>query len=436
MDNLVEKHPTISADVAAYASEGKKTFTSTYTSYIQNVETIDRAIRTIANIMSLCKVRLVKENTKGVRTPTKVKNISTLMANETDSMIDFMRKLSVNIFSQGAGLIVPEDHNGMVHFYPIDVGRISAESNGSELITTFVYTSESSELIRYAAKDCIYINDSIDPSNLLYSLSRLRSLNDVILIQAGIVNRGKDLLNGAAKDSFILSSDTPISKDNMTKIKGEFDKFTNATSATSLFVNMGLDFQQVGSSITAGDLIELLKEVNRVMLDQFNIPPYLLGDYKAGANRNTEITYALRIFFTSQLLPVLKNIEIHWSNYLQTQLGLTNIFIEFDYHDLDILKLPEEEQAEMVLKTLKGGAITLNEARQAMGYPPITSAAADKVFMPAYLLGNAPVSYNGYDADLERLLNLRQNGAVDLPAGNSGGSDNENVETGDRGGNA
>ena len=103
------KHPTIKYDAVAYTSGGNKSFDSTYTDYIKSVETIDLAIRTIANIISLCDMKLYKETSSGELKLTKVKNINLQYPNETDSSVDFLRKLAVNVYSQGAGLIVTEE---------------------------------------------------------------------------------------------------------------------------------------------------------------------------------------------------------------------------------------------------------------------------------------------------------------------------------------
>ena len=444
LNSIRQKHPTIAYDSMAYASGGKKTFSKTFTTLIQNVETVDLAIRTISNVISLCDMNLYKVDTKGVKKPANVKNIDLEFPNESDSGVDFLRKLAVNIFSQGAGLIVTEEGKRgklpgkMINFYALDVAKVEAESDGKRLISQFKYAAEGGTDVYYKAEDCIYINDSIDPSNLLYSLSRLKSLNDVILMQAGIVTQTKEMLSGGSKDASIISSDAPISDRNMKIIKTEFDAFMQSATSSSLFMNTPLNITKVGNAMSGREMIELLTYVNTLMLEHFAIPPYLLGKFKSGANRNTEITYANRIFFSMQIKPVLKNIERQFTRFLREQMGLKNTVMEFSYDDLDILRLPYEEEVEVTLKQLKAGSITLNEARDKMEYTPVVSDAADKVFMPAYLLGSAPVSYNDYDSDLERLLNL--GGVTDpkddaLPEGNAGGDDNENVETGSTGGN-
>jgi len=253
-------------------------------------------------------------------------------------------------------------------------------------------------------------------------------------MQAGIVASTKDMLSGGAKDSSIISSDAPISDRNMKRIKTEFNAFMQSSTSSSLFMNTPLNVTKIGNSLSGGEMVELLNTVNTMMLEHFAIPPYLLGKFKSGANRNTEITYANRIFFSMQIKPVLKNIEKQITRFMREQQGLKNIRMVFDYDDLDILKLPYEEEVDVTLKQLKAGSITLNEARDKMEYPLRTDEAADKIFMPAYLLGSAPVSYDDYDADLERMLNLGE--VVDdvLPDGNAGGDDNENLETGSTGG--
>ena len=102
LSSIHQKHPTIEYDSVAYEAGAKKSFTSTYTDFIGQVETIDTAIRAIANIISLCDMKLLKVDTKGAKTPAKVKNIDLEFPNETDSSVDFLRKLAVNIFAQGA----------------------------------------------------------------------------------------------------------------------------------------------------------------------------------------------------------------------------------------------------------------------------------------------------------------------------------------------
>jgi HK97 family phage portal protein len=435
LSKIRAKHPTIAYDSMAYASGSRNTNDETYTEYIQTVETIDLAIRTIANIISLADMRFYKVDAKGAKLPTKVKNIDLEFPNETDSSVDFLRKLAVNVFSQGNGLIVTEEGKRgklpekMLNLYVLDSAKVTAASDGKRLISEFVYASEGGTDVTFKAEDCIYINDSIDPSNLLYSLSRLQALNDVILMQAGIVASAKDMLTGGAKDASIISSDAPISERNMKKIKAEFNAFMQSATSSSLFMNTPLNVTKVGTTMSGSEMVALLVQLNKMMIEAFAIPPYLLGRYDTTGN-TAGITYSNRIFFNLQLKPVLKNVEKQMTRFLREQLALKNIIMEFDYRDLDILKLSDEEQSAKILAQLKAGLISLNEARALTEYLPVDGDAANNVFMPAYLLSGSPVSYNNFDEDLAKLLGS----SPVMPAGNAGGEDNTNIVTDSRGG--
>lgn len=439
IQNVVIKHPTLAADFSAYASGANKTFDDVYNEYIQSVETIDRAIRIHANIFSMMKLEIYKEDTKGLLTPLKIKNFDKIYPNEVDTTVDFLRKLGVSIFSQGAGVVIGETKKSMTHLYTIDVAKIKIESTKTEMIKNFIYTGEDGSEITYKAQDVIYINDSIDPSNLIYSLSRLRSLNDVIQIQAGIVNKTKEMSQGGAKDSFIVSAENPMSKDNQNQIKSAFDKFITSAGTSSLFLNTKLNVHQVGNSMSASEMLSFFTQVNSMMLNHFNLPPALLGDYSAsGANKNEELIYSLRVWFTTMLRPVIYNVELAFTRYFRNTLGLKNAVIKFDLSSLDILDDPIDIKVERALKLHKAGLMSFNEARLLCELDKLDDESADLHFLPQYLTGSAPITIENYSSEVERLLqgtSVSPSEPISDASGNAGGSDNTNVETGSTGGN-
>lgn len=431
------KHPTIAADVVAYTSGSNKTFSTSYNTYVSSVETIERVIRLIANITSLCKYKIYKEDTKGVLKPLNVKNVNLEFINEVDSYVDFNRKLAVSVFSQGAGIIVAETNKGMTNFYVLDAAAIEIESDGRNLIDRFIYVAKDGSRLEYKAKDVIYVNNSVDPSNLLYSLSSLKALNDVVQIQAGIVARVKEYAQGAAKESAIVSAEAPMSADTQGKLKDAFDKFMGNTSSATLFVNTKLDVKQLSNAMDGTDMLNFFTAVNQLMISQFNIPAHLLGDLsKQGANKSDEVLYALKIWFTTNLRPILTNIELQFTRYFRDVLGIKNARIKFDVSDIDILDDFIERKTDRSIKLSKAGIISINEARAMVELDAINAESADLHFMPAYLLGSAPVSIENFDTEVERLLQGVASTSTDtLPAGNSGDEDNTNVQTGQRGGN-
>lgn len=441
ISDIVQKQPTIKNDFIAYTSGSNKTFDENIQNYIQEVETIERAIRVICNIVSMCSFTTYKESGKGTIKPVTIKNVDLMFPNETDTHIDFKRKMASSLFLQGASIIIAEKNKDKyltsdVNFYAYDPSKFTIESDGSKLISSFIYTAEDGTPIPYKPEDIIYINDSIDPSNLLYSLSRLKALNDVILMQSGIVSKTKEFMQGGAKDSVIISSKEPIGEKQQKVIKAAFDQFMASTSSKTMFINTDLKVDKMSNSMTGSEMLEFFKEINKIIIDQFNLPPALLGDYSvAGANKNEELLFSLRVWFTSMLKPILENIGLQFTRYFRNILGLKGIIVKLDYSEIDILDDFIDAKVDRAIKLHKEGLCSLNEARALAELPPIDAEAADLHFFPAFLLGSAPVSVENFDKEVERMLQGANTNQT-LPAGNAGGTDNTSVTDSTRGGDA
>ena len=426
------KHPTVKNDSPAYVSGGKKTFDSTLTDYLTTVETVERAIRIHVNVMSLTKLEIFKKDSNNKLKPLKVNNIDLEFPNEIDSYIDLNRKLGTSLFMQGAGMLMTEKSKGKINFYNIDVTRMRMESDGKSIISSFIYTAEDGTELTYRPKDVIYINDSIDPSNLIYSLSRLKSLNDVLLMQGGVVQRAKEFTAGNAKDSAIVSTNVPLSGDVQSKINTAFNEFMQSNTSSTLFVNTDLKVDSFSSSMSATELLNFFTELNKVIIDQFNIPPSLLGDYGGSANKNEEVLYSLKIWFNVMVKPILRNIELQMTRYFREVLGLKNAVLKYNFNEIDILDDHIDQKVERATKLHKVGIISLNEARELCELEPLDSEQADNHYFPAFLLGSSPVSVENFNEELDRYL---RTGSTDsLPSGSSGDEDNESVTEDIRGG--
>ena len=441
INDIVQKQPTIKNDFIAYTSGSNKTFDTDIQNYIQQVETIERAIRVISNIVSLCSFKTFKEQSKGALKPVDIKNVDLMFPNETDNHIDFKRKIASSLFLQGASIIIAEknkDKNSQadMNFYAYDPSKFKIESDGSKLITSFIYVAEDGSELSYRPEDIIYINDSIDPSNLLYSLSRLKALNDVIQIQAGIVAKTKEFTQGGAKDSAIISAKDPIGEKQQKVIKQAFDNFMSSTSSKTMLINTDLKVDKMSNSMSGAEMLAFFKEINQVIIDQFNFPPALLGDYSAaGANKNEELLFSLRVWFTTMLKPILENLGLQFTRYFRNILGLKGVVVRMDYSNIDILDDFIDQKVDRAIKLHKEGLASLNEARELAELPRLETPAADLHFFPAFLLGSAPVSVENFDKEVERMLQ-GQNGSQPLPAGNAGGTDNTSVTDNTTGGDA
>ena len=172
-----------------------------------------------------------------------------------------------------------------------------------------------------------------------------------------------------------------------------------------------------------------------MMISHFNIPPALLGDYGvSGANKNEELIYSLRVWFTTMVRPIMTNIELNFTRYFREALGLNGAVFKFNLSDIDMLDDPIDIKVDRAIRLHKSGIMSYNEARELAELEKLSNASADLHFLPQFLTGSAPISLENFDREVERYLQSGNRLDAPLPAGNSGDEDNTNVITDSRGG--
>lgn len=428
--NLFTKNPTIAQEYTAYAAGAKKEFDAVYNEYVQSVETVDKAVRVIANIASMGKMKVYADNGTDKLKPLKVKNIDLEYAiNETDGQADFLRKSFASIFVQGAAIIIAEKsrQTGFIGFYPYDPARFAITATEKATLSTFTYTNANGNEMVFDAKDIIYVNNTIDVTNLAYPMSRLKPLNDMMLLQANIMKQTIDYYSGGAKDSIIISPKEPMSAESARSVKAVFDEFVRSRQTRTLLLNAEVDVESVSNAQTPQEIMNALVIINKVIVEAFGIPEYLFGNYSGYVN-DAAVKTACRLFFEIQMKPVFISFAHQMTRYFRETLKIKNAKVMFDYKDIEILHDNLETKVELAGKMLKLGIISLNESRELCEMPAVATAAADLHWLPSYLVSSRPVSIEGYE---ELLANgfFDTDAMPEQPSGASGDEDNATLLT-------
>ena len=317
------KNPTVSQDSIAYNSGGRKTFTEDYNDYVSSVETLDKVTRIIANVASMAKIEVMKD-VSGELKPLKVKNVDLDFAiNENDSQADFLRKTFSSIFSHGAAIILAQKsrETGFIGFYPYNPASFAIEATESSLVNEFIYTSESGTEMKFAPKDVIYINNTIDITNLVYPISRLAPLNDMLTLQANIMKQTTDFYASGSKDSVMVSPKEPMSAENAFQLKGIFDDFIQSRQTRTLFLNTEVDVERVSNAQSPREIMEAMTAINKIIVESYGIPEYLYGSYTGHVN-DAAVKTACRLFFEVQLKPVFKAFDHQMTKYFRNKSSL------------------------------------------------------------------------------------------------------------------
>jgi len=428
------KVPTVKQDAIAYANGGKKTYTSTYNTYVESVEALDKAIRIIANIAATAKLEIFKDS-NGVLKPLKVKNVDFLYnTNDQDSSSDLFSMIFGSIFTQGAAIILTEDNKKtkFKNFFSYDVSKFRVETTEQRLVDKFVYVAEGGSEVIYKPEDLIYIAPRVLSSNLIYATSRLKALNDMLTLQSNLMLQTNAYYSSGGKNSAIISPKEPMGSDKASQLKAAFDQFLQTPATKTLFINTEVDVATVTNAQSPSQIMDALVTINNLVIEQFGIPAYLYGNYK-GYVSDAAVVTASRLFFQIQLKPVFQSIEYQFTRYFRNTLGIKDCVLKFNFNDIEILEDSLQVKVEDASKMWKLGLISLNEAREMCELPILPDDAADYRFLPAYLLGQRPVTIENYEEDM---TNLFINGIIPntTTSGATGGGDNANLITGSTGG--
>jgi len=426
------KIPTTKEDSIAYASGGRNTFDTLYNDYAESVETLDKVVRIFANVASMAKMQIMRQDAGGKLKPLKVKNVDFELAiNEIDSQADFLRKTFSSLCTQGATIIIAElsKATGFIGFYPYDPAKFKINATEKSLISEFVYTTEGGSEMIFKPEDIIYVNSTIDVSNMVYPLSRLKALNDMLQLQANIMRQTSDYYSSGSKHSAIITPKEPMSPENAKALKNTFDEFIKSRQTRTLFLNTEVDVASVSNAQTPTDIMRALVEINGIITESFGIPEYLYGNYKGYVN-DAAVKTASRLFFEIQMKPLFKSFEFQMTRYFRNTLGVQNAIIKFNFDDVEILHDSLETKVALAGQMLKLGIVSLNEAREMVELPPLPNETADQHFLPSYLVSSRPVTVESYQELMDAGF-FDSASMASTPDGNSGGADNEALLTND-----
>lgn len=428
------KSPTIKQDFSAYTSGSNKTYTSEHTKYVESVESLDKAIRAIANIASMANIEVFKETSSGLH-PLKVKNVDfRYNTNDQESSSDMLSMIFGSIFTHGAAILLSETNKTtkFQNFFVYDITKFKINASETKMIDSYTYTAANGSTLDIKPEEVIYIAPRLSASNLLYVTSRLKPLNDMLILQSNLMKQTNEYYAAGGKNSAIISPKEHMSKEKADSLKVAFDAFLKTPATKTLFINTEVDVHSMSNSQSAGQIMDALTRINQTIVEQFGIPAYVFGDYSGYVNDAAVIT-ACRLFFQVHMKPVFRSVEYQFTRYFRNTLKLKDSVIKFNFTDIEILEDNIQVKTDRAQSLLKQGIISFNEARELCELEPIDAPAANLNYIPAYLTGQYPVSLQNYETDMGKLFAAQGVGST-LPAGSSGGTDNANVGNNSTGG--
>jgi len=219
---------------------------------------------------------------------------------------------------------------------------------------------------------CQYFNPTIEGIRNNEGLSPLQSGFD-LLKATNNRNLAESSLYENRGASGIISSknEYPITAEDREQLQRDFNnRVGGAKNANKIITVQGsVDYKQLGMSASDMELLGMRAEHLRAVCSLFGVQSVIFGD--VGASTYNNMQEAMKDFYNQTCIPIMEQILaqknkqlIKRYNYISGQ----KYKLTIDKNDIDALKPDAEKQLDSTVKLYQTGLISIDEARQILGY--------------------------------------------------------------------
>jgi HK97 family phage portal protein len=215
----------------------------------------------------------------------------------------------------------------------------------------------------------------------LYGLSPLQPASSSIDQLNEALQWNVSLLKNSASPSGVLSSDGNLSDEQIARLKEQMDvKYQGVwNSGRPMLLEGGLKFDQMGMSPKDMDWIQGTKLATKNICLALGIDPSLMGD----SDHKTYATFrdAEKNFYTATIIPLLEKIRDDFLNrWLLPRFSMgDNVYFQYDIEAIECLSDSRTEIFNRMITGVQAGIITVNEAREELGYSELDQDDMDEV---------------------------------------------------------
>lgn len=196
----------------------------------------------------------------------------------------------------------------------------------------------------------------------------------------------QSLLQNSARPSgaLVVADDKALNDEEFNRLKTQLDEqYAGAKNAgRPMLLEGGLDWKVMGLSPSDMALIETKLSAARDIALALGVPPQLLGI--PGDNTYSNYQEARLAFWEDTVIPLVNMIADDWNASLGERFG--GVMLKPDFDQVPAIVEKKRSQWSMLDATQ---SLTLNEKREAMGYPPVDGGDVLMVPMSSIPLSQA-----------------------------------------------
>ena len=354
-------------------TEGTREPTVSYERQYEELEVVNRAVNMIVD--DAAEIPAIVQGSarlNGVIKGIKRAKVDTLLNYEPNLFQDintFKRNLVTDFILDGNIFIYFDG----VHLYHLPSSKMQIHSSTDTYVERYTFSNE----IDYTPKEIIHIKE-----NSFYSIYRgVPRLSPALRTMQLMANMRKfqdNFFKNGAVPGLVLKSPNTLSekiKERMIQSWGVRYK-PDAGGRRPLILDGGIEVDQL-SNVNFKDLDfqSAIAENEKIILKALGVPPILLD-----SGNNANIRPNLRLYYLETILPIVRKINFGFERFF-------GFSINEDITDIPALQPELRDQSSYYTSLVNGGIITINEAREQLGFERMEGQ--DDVRVPANIAGSA-----------------------------------------------
>ena len=351
--------------------EGSREFTQNYEQYYETLEIVNRGVNMIVDDVAEIPVTVNPNQTNGVQKGIRRSRVNTLLNKEPNLFQDvsaFKRNLVTDYLLDGNIFIY---YDG-AHLYHLPADSVVIHADPKTFIEKYTYNE-----IDYGPDEIIHVKEN-SFNSIFRGTSRLRPAVRTMALTTSMRRFQENFFKNGAVPGLVLKSPNTLSE----KIKERMIQSWSvryrpeAGGRRPLILDGGLEIDSISNiNFKELDFQSSISENEKIILKALGLPPILLD-----SGNNANIRPNMRMYYLETILPIVRKMNYAYSRFFGYEIT-ENII------DIPALQPELRDQSQYYSSLVNGGIITINEARERLGFE--TLEGQDEVRVPANIAGSA-----------------------------------------------
>lgn len=352
-------------------SQNSREFTDKYETYYENLEVVNRAVNMVvddtAEIPAIVQGVSIPGAVKGIK-KSKVDVLLNKQPNPFQDISTFKRNLITDYILDGNIFIY---YDG-AHLYHIPADTVTIVGDSKTYIERYTYNE-----VDYRPDEIIHVKEN-SFHDIYRGVSRLKPAVRTMQIMSYMRSFQDNFFQNGAVPGLVLKSPNTLSE----KIKERMIQSwqaryrPDAGGRRPLILDGGIEVDEI-SNVNFKDLDfqSAIQENEKIILKAIGVPPIMLD-----SGNNANIRPNMRLYYLETVLPIVRKVNFALSRYFGFE-------IKEDVTNIPALQPELRDQSQYYTSLVNGGIITINEAREQLGFERIDGQ--DDVRVPANIAGSA-----------------------------------------------